>query len=292
MRKSDFDIISSIVTLLFMLAIFLALQGGIKDFSKNFNSMLLALFGSIFSLLIIGLIIFIVIIIIIYLISNLIKKHSQKINEINKKTENYFNNSTTTTQSYPNNMPQSPLSNITALAEFLEKIRNIDWYQFENIVALIYKKLGYIVSKPSGARPDGGIDLIICKDSRQWAVQCKHWRTRNVGVKAIREFIGALADSGIKNGIFITLCGYTAEAKELAERNNIEILNESGIVKMIDQTEARFDQEIIEFLNDKRKFCPKCGSEMVLRTSKKVFGQKFWGCSSYPACRFTMPANE
>ena len=33
--------------------------------------------------------------------------------------------------------------------------------------------------------------------------------------------------------------------------------------------------------------CPKCGSEMVLRTAKNGAnqGEKFWGCSNFPKCR-------
>lgn len=33
--------------------------------------------------------------------------------------------------------------------------------------------------------------------------------------------------------------------------------------------------------------CPKCGSEMILRTAKSGsnLGKKFWGCSNYPNCR-------
>lgn len=33
--------------------------------------------------------------------------------------------------------------------------------------------------------------------------------------------------------------------------------------------------------------CPKCGSEMILRTAKNGAnqGDKFWGCSNYPKCR-------
>jgi predicted RNA-binding Zn-ribbon protein involved in translation (DUF1610 family) len=33
--------------------------------------------------------------------------------------------------------------------------------------------------------------------------------------------------------------------------------------------------------------CPKCGSEMVLRTAKNGInqGNKFWGCSNFPRCR-------
>jgi predicted RNA-binding Zn-ribbon protein involved in translation (DUF1610 family) len=35
--------------------------------------------------------------------------------------------------------------------------------------------------------------------------------------------------------------------------------------------------------------CPLCGSEMVLRTTKKgpKAGEKFWGCSAFPKCRGT-----
>ena len=36
--------------------------------------------------------------------------------------------------------------------------------------------------------------------------------------------------------------------------------------------------------------CPKCGSEMVLRTARKGAhaGKKFWGCSNYPYCNGTI----
>jgi hypothetical protein len=36
--------------------------------------------------------------------------------------------------------------------------------------------------------------------------------------------------------------------------------------------------------------CPKCGSEMVLRTAKSGAnqGEKFWGCSNFPQCRGTL----
>ena len=34
--------------------------------------------------------------------------------------------------------------------------------------------------------------------------------------------------------------------------------------------------------------CPQCGNDLVLRTAKKgpSAGNKFYGCSSYPKCRF------
>ncbi len=176
-------------------------------------------------------------------------------------------------------------------ADLMEQLRAIDWFQFEKLVALVYRKLGFTVTRRGGANPDGGIDLVIEKDGQRSAVQCKQWRTWNVGVKAVREFLGALTDAGISKGVFITLCGYTGDAKQLAEKHGIEIVNEAGLAKMIEDTDCRFDPETLTILNDTRKFCPKCEQEMVLRTATKgdSAGPQFWGCSAYPKCRFTMP---
>jgi len=180
---------------------------------------------------------------------------------------------------------------IQSTPDLLGQLHSVDWFQFEKLVALIYRRLGYIVSRRGGANPDGGIDLVIEKDGQCSAVQCKQWKTWKVGVKPVREFLGALTDAGIHKGIFVTLSGYTGEAKQLAEKHGIAIVNETGLAKMLEVTGARFDPEMLAILKDTRKFCPKCEAEMVLRTAMRGVGagQKFWGCSAYPRCRFTMP---
>ena len=211
-----------------------------------------------------------------------------------------FSSPTTTTLDAMAPPPQSigqtsaPVTNgqarFATTLDLVEQLRSIDWFQFEKLVALVYRKLGYNVVRRGGANPDGGVDLIIEKDSQRMAVQCKQWKTWNVGVRAVREFLGALMDAGIQKDIFITLCGYTGEAKQLAEKHGIEILNEVGLARMLETTDARFDPETLALLRDTRKFCPKCESEMVLRTATKGLGagKQFWGCSAYPRCRFTM----
>jgi hypothetical protein len=175
--------------------------------------------------------------------------------------------------------------------EFTEQLRNIDWFQFERIMALLYRKLGYTVTRRGGANPDGGVDLVIEKDGQRIALQCKQWKTWNVGVKVIREFLGALTDTGFQKGMVLTLCGYTSEAREFAQRHGIEILDQADLAKLIRQVELYSDREAQEVLSDTRKYCPKCESEMVLRTATKGIGagRQFWGCSAYPKCRFTMP---
>ena len=194
----------------------------------------------------------------------------------------------------PSGVRPTPPRQPSSISELIEGLRSIDWFQFEKIVALAYRKRGFSVARRGGANPDGGIDLVLSKDGERFAVQCKHWKTRDVGVKALREFLGGLTDAGIERGIFITLSGYTDDARSLAAKHRIEIVNEIGLAAMIERTDARFDREALALLCDKRKFCPKCENEMIMRTAQKGpgAGSKFWGCSKYPRCRFTMPAPQ
>jgi hypothetical protein len=182
---------------------------------------------------------------------------------------------------------------IYTTAKLIEKLRTIDWFQFEKLVALAYERYGFTVSRRGGANPDGGIDLIVEKDGYQAAIQCKQWKTWNVGVKAVREFLGALTDAQIQHGIFITLNGYSGDAKQLAEKHGILIINETGLAEMLEAVNFQDDPQVLEILRDTRKFCPKCEREMVLRTAGKGLnaGNQFWGCSGYPKCRFTMPTS-
>jgi len=168
-----------------------------------------------------------------------------------------------------------------------EQLRKIDWFQFEKLIELIYLHRGFTVRRLGGANPDGGVDLIIESPTEKFVVQCKHWRKWSVGVRQIREFLGTLTDTKIPNGIFITLTGYSGDAKQLADKHGIQILNESDVIKMLEESGLAYSKEISELFSDLRKFCPKCESEMVLRTAR-LTGNQFWGCSNYPRCRFIL----
>lgn len=192
----------------------------------------------------------------------------------------------------PSGRTPSGITTVETTADLLTRVRSIDWFQFEKFIALLYRRFGYTVTRRGGANPDGGIDLVIEKEGQRSVVQCKQWKTWNVGVKTVREFLGALTDARIQRGIFVTLCGYTGDAKQLADKHGIEIVNEKVLAGMIEGAGLSSDPEVLALLNDTKKVCPKCESEMVLRTAKKGTGagRQFWGCSTYPKCRFTMPS--
>ena len=168
-----------------------------------------------------------------------------------------------------------------------EQLRRIDWFQFEKLIELIYRQRGYSVQRLGGANPDGGVDLIIESTNEKFVVQCKHWRKWSVGVRQIREFLGTLTDAKIPNGIFITLNGYSGDAKQLADKHCIQILNEADVIRMLEESGQVYSQEITALLSDSRKYCPKCERKMVLRTAR-LTGNQFWGCSNYPRCKFVL----
>jgi hypothetical protein len=182
--------------------------------------------------------------------------------------------------------PENLVSNSAGLT-LSEQLRKIDWFQFEKLIELIYLHRGFSVKRLGGANPDGGVDLIVESPTEKFVVQCKHWRKWSVGVRQIREFLGTLTDTKIQNGIFITLTGYSGDAKQLADKHGIQILNETDVIKMLEESGLAYSKEISELFSDSRKFCPKCEREMVLRTAH-LTGNQFWGCSNYPRCKFIL----
>jgi hypothetical protein len=169
----------------------------------------------------------------------------------------------------------------------LEKLRKIDWFQFEKLIQIVHEHRGFEVERLGGANPDGGVDLILKSPTEHFAVQCKHWRKSAVGVEEIREFLGALTDRKIPKGIYVTLVGYSSEAKQLADKHGIQMLQESDLVRMLEQSALTSSEEISKLLSDERKFCPKCENELLVKTNR-MNGTKFWGCSTFPYCMFTL----
>jgi hypothetical protein len=176
-----------------------------------------------------------------------------------------------------------------------EKLDRLDWFQFEKVVAMLYSSRGCQVERRGGARPDGGIDLVVQSGQSgdgRFAVQCKFWKSYEVGVRQVRELMGALQDAGIAKGVIVSMKGFTGPARELACRNGIELLGKSALVQMLH--EARFTPHIRELkaiMESEEKHCPRCERLMVLRTSRRD-GTKFWGCSDYPRCRSTMDVGK
>lgn len=126
----------------------------------------------------------------------------------------------------------------TEYDEYCRKLKvsfwqNLSGYQFEKEVANLYKKLGYstYVTKATG---DGGVDIVLKKDGKVIAVQCKHHSSK-VGPNDVRALIGVIASSDkYDSGIFVSLNGFTptVPAELQNSRIKIELVSLSDLLEM------------------------------------------------------------
>lgn len=178
----------------------------------------------------------------------------------------------------------------------IESIRKLSWQRFEMIIGEVFRRLGYAVVENGLGGADGGVDLILDRDGTKFFVQCKQWKSTNVGVKAIRELAGVMSVRKVTHGFFVSSGTYTDEARRFAADTNISLIDGIALGRLVaDVQRAPADWDATSWRQpttpaaDDRPLCPLCGRSMVHRTAKRGVhvGRGFWGCTSYPTCKGT-----
>ena len=171
-------------------------------------------------------------------------------------------------------------------------IRQLDWIQFEKLIALLFDAEGFVVECHGDPNADDSVDLVATKNGVTFGIQCQHGKTSRVGIKEVRALFGALHDRNIRHGFLVTLEGYTHAAATYARRNGIELMDERALLRNLEEVNWQVNPPFVELLDDERNICPKCGSEMVLRTATKGVhaGRQLLECAKFPRCQFTMAA--
>ncbi|MBR1867813.1 MAG: restriction endonuclease [Clostridia bacterium] len=102
---------------------------------------------------------------------------------------------------------------------------------FENFIAKLYKKLGYISinTKTSG---DQGIDVIVKKTFLKLGIQTKRY-DRPVGNKAVQEAVAGKKYYKLDKVAVITNNYFTRSAKELAKVNGVELIDRDKLKVII-----------------------------------------------------------
>ena len=155
--------------------------------------------------------------------------------------------------------------------------------QFERWCANQLSTAGYVVTNVAG-QGDHGVDLVAKKDDLTTVVQCKRYvGKRQVGEPQVRDLYGAMHDSGAARAMIVTAGEFTPQARAWAEGKPIDLW---GIENL-----ARFGRQAVPAAEvapvaPVARSCGQCGSALVVRTNRST-GQKFYGCSRYPSCRFT-----
>jgi restriction system protein len=170
-------------------------------------------------------------------------------------------------------------------------LARMSWAEFEQLIADAFRKRGYDVVENFKGGADGGVDLLLKKDSRVFLVQCKHWKRRSVGVSIVRELNGVIAARGAKGGFVITSGTFTPEAHAFVADCKVQLIDGENLGKMLAAV-APAANVVPPAVGSEARHCPQCGSPMLLRTARRgrSTGQQFWGCQRFPNCRATVAA--
>jgi len=169
----------------------------------------------------------------------------------------------------------------------IEEIDSMDGIQFEYYLKELYLSRGYGVEVTS-ASGDYGADLVLKKDGEKIVAQAKRY-SKDVGIKAVQEVIGAKSYYRADGAWVVTNSYFTKAARELAQTGNIRLVDRDELIDFIlELNSAAVEPEQVKNINSEtisnHVTCSKCGSPMVLKKGKRG---EFLGCSSFPKCRYT-----
>ncbi|ABA56523.1 MULTISPECIES: restriction endonuclease [Nitrosococcus] len=174
----------------------------------------------------------------------------------------------------------------------LDSIRAMSWQSFEKLVGECYRRQGYRVEEKGGEGADGGVDLVLRRQGEVILVQCKQWKTRQVGVAKVRELYGVVAGENATRGILVTCGQFTPDARAFAKGKALELVEGTTLLERISEVQkhSKTDPGIVPKRAQSTQVdpnCPLCGKSMVLRKARKGrnAGKKFWGCIAFPQCR-------
>lgn len=169
----------------------------------------------------------------------------------------------------------------------------LSWLEFESYIGEYFKLQGYKVKQEFSQKPDGGVDIWLTKEGELSLVQCKHWKSRKVGVQVLREMYGVMIANNASKMIIVTSGDFTSEAVAFALDKRLWLVNGSELVHMIEDGRSFQDQRSVPdstpATKTDSKVCPSCQSKLVMRVARRgpKAGRQFYGCSAYPKCRYT-----
>lgn len=108
-------------------------------------------------------------------------------------------------------------------------VESVSPQQFEQMVADLYRRMGYGVQLTAQSR-DQGVDVYAKRISEAGtdylAIQCKHYPKGVVGVEHVRSLYGVMQDQpGITRGVLITSGEFSRECRQFAQGKRIELFD-------------------------------------------------------------------
>lgn len=176
-----------------------------------------------------------------------------------------------------------------------DDLSRLNFIEFQQLLGEHYRQLGYQVNEKLSRQTDSGVDIELTKFAQISLVQCKHWKCRKVGVKAIRETHDVLLRRNADRMIIVTTGEFTLDAYRFARGKNLKLINGIQLNPMLALAQQQSAQpekgEVVSGNADPSPTltCPQCESALVLKTAQKEVHKEmpFYGCSKFPRCKYT-----
>lgn len=155
----------------------------------------------------------------------------------------------------------------TANASISEHIESIDPFEFQNLVAALFRGMGYYVREVSPQNtPDGGIDVIAYQGgdvlgakTPRIKAQVKRQQSKT-GKPELQKLLGAMTDGDI--GVFVSTGGFARGCGEFAKQQNrqLELIDMPRFIelwrdnydKLSDEDKSLLPLQPIYFLDEER----------------------------------------
>lgn len=135
-----------------------------------------------------------------------------------------------------------------AWGEIEQYLREMNPYDFQELVACLLRAMGYHVAWVAPPGKDGGIDIVAWSDplgTRPPRIKVQVKRVvQNVSVDGLRSFMAVLGDDDV--GLFVTTAGFTKDAEEEArtqEKRKITLVNLEKLFDLWVEHYARLDDD-------------------------------------------------
>lgn len=138
---------------------------------------------------------------------------------------------------------------------------------FEDAIIEMFRNLGYKVNQTPYSN-DRGKDGIAYKNNKKYLIECKRYeKNTKIGRPHLQKFFAAIYEEKAVKGFFVTTSIFADTAYEYAEANNIELINGSKLIELMQQAYPEQNDDMVEVM------CLQCGEtvrfDLVFDESKK-----------------------
>ncbi|TXK64552.1 restriction endonuclease [Alkalisalibacterium limincola] len=107
----------------------------------------------------------------------------------------------------------------------IEALAQVKWRDFAHLVLEAMRRDGYVEEDLERQPGDSGFDFVLAREGERVLLSCKHGRTFRLGEAVVRDFATAVRMHGVSGGIIATLGTIEGFAREVAEANQIDVID-------------------------------------------------------------------